>query len=436
MNFKNFSIILALLSFELKVFATPVNDATSVELSASEISDNEELNGVDAVELNSDNTYIVIEEELEATEVPTEIVVDDEATEVPTDSMTEITDLPCSDIQTCIGWMKDNKEILTTYDFDVPDEIFDVLLILGSDESNVENLQKNFETVSYGTKVDVNGHKMSVDIKGEEHNTTIVVLPGLGVISPVIYYKSLTEILANDYKVVTIEPFGYGLSDMVDEERTAENIISEVHECLQELGIAQYYLMGHSISGIYSLIYDNTYEDEVLGFIGLDNTPNNLEIKDDKNEAPAPSGIYTFSKILNKYHLWAILPDYVKEILMGVALEKKYQNYSEEDLADLASINDYRYENLNIIDESNHVNDSVASSKGMYFHCPLLMFVADETQGLLPEWTELHEEMIFNNPEKEIMDKSKVITLAETTHAFIHTQQKEVISEEIKQWII
>jgi len=433
MNFKNFSIILALLSFELKVFSTPLNDVTS-ELSASEISDIEELNDVDAVELNE------IEEELEATEIPTEILTeiptdfDDEATEVPTDSMTEITDLPCDDIQTCIGWMRDNKEVLVANGYDVPDEIFDYLLIQGIDEKNVEILQQNFEAVSYGTKVDVNGHEMSVNIKGEENNTTIVVLPGLGVISPVIYYKSLTEILANDYKVVTIEPFGYGVSDIVDEERNAENIVDEVHTCLQELGIDQYYLMGHSIGGIYSLIYDNTYEDEVLGFIGLDNTPNHLDKTEE--DVASPNGIYTFSKILNKYHLWALLPESLKEILMGIAQEKQYQNYSEEDLAALVSINDYRYENLNIVDESKHVSDNVASSKDMYFHCPILMFISEETQKILPEWIELHEEMINNNPEKELMNKSKIISLEETTHAFIHTQKKEVIAEEIKQWII
>jgi pimeloyl-ACP methyl ester carboxylesterase len=69
-----------------------------------------------------------------------------------------------------------------------------------------------------------------------------------------------------------IEPFGYGLSDQTQKERSTENIVSEIHEALQSLHIERYILMGQSISGIYSLDYVNQYPNEVRAFIGLDSS--------------------------------------------------------------------------------------------------------------------------------------------------------------------
>ena len=70
--------------------------------------------------------------------------------------------------------------------------------------------------------------------------------------------------------MITVEPFGYGLSDQVDTERSIENIIEELYTCLEEIGVHQYYLMAHSISGLYSLYYANTYLEKIHGFIGID----------------------------------------------------------------------------------------------------------------------------------------------------------------------
>jgi len=358
-----------------------------------------------------------------------------ETTEVPTDSVSDkekFSDLPCDDIQSCIDWMKENKEVLTAYGYNLPEEGFDYLLSQYQDEKNIEKLQRDFDAIDYGIKVDVNGRKMSVNIMGEVHNTTIVVLPGLTCPSPVIFYKSLTEILANDYKVVTIEPFGYGVSDLTDEERTAENIVSEIHECLQALGIDQFYFIGHSIGGIYSLLYDNTYQNEVLGFIGLDNSPNN----DEKFESPSyPDDLYPFAKIFSKYHLWGLLPEEYMKVFTRVNAEQEYQKYPEKELNYLIAINAYRYSNPTVLDETDHVEDIVASTKDLFFHCPLLMFTVSETQMNNENWTELHKKMINDNPNKEIIEKSDVIYLEGITHAFIHTQMKDEISKKIKEWI-
>ena len=56
------------------------------------------------------------------------------------------------------------------------------------------------------------------------------------------------------------------------EKRSIENIIEELYTCLEEIGVHQYYLMAHSISGLYSLYYANTYPEKIHGFIGIDSS--------------------------------------------------------------------------------------------------------------------------------------------------------------------
>ena len=64
---------------------------------------------------------------------------------------------------------------------------------------------------AYGQAVEVNGKTMVVDIQGVENETTIILLPGSASASPVLEFLPLAEALSKHYRVITIEPFGYGL---------------------------------------------------------------------------------------------------------------------------------------------------------------------------------------------------------------------------------
>lgn len=129
--------------------------------------------------------------------------------------------------------------------------------------------QKRMEP--YGQHVSVDGKQMNVSIQGQGEET-VVILPGYGTAAPGLDFKPLIAELSPYYKVVVIEPFGYGLSDQTEKERSTANIVSEIHQALQSLQINRYILMAHSISGIYSLGYVNQYPDEVRAFIGLDSS--------------------------------------------------------------------------------------------------------------------------------------------------------------------
>ncbi len=123
----------------------------------------------------------------------------------------------------------------------------------------------------YGQKVTVDGHDMNVMIAGEG-SEDIVLLPGFGTASPVLDFEPLVAELAQDHRVIVVEPFGYGLSDGTDRARTTDNIVTETHAALQVLGVDDYVLMGHSIAGIYGIQFANRYPDEVRAFVGIDSS--------------------------------------------------------------------------------------------------------------------------------------------------------------------
>lgn len=112
---------------------------------------------------------------------------------------------------------------------------------------------------------------MHVYTKGDGENT-IVLLSGLGTAAPVLDFEPLVNELAKNHKVVVVESFGYGWSNVTNKERTVENIVEGIRTALKSNIEGPYILMPHSISGIYSMYYANAYPDEVKAVIGIDFT--------------------------------------------------------------------------------------------------------------------------------------------------------------------
>ncbi|HKM34309.1 MAG TPA: alpha/beta hydrolase [Lachnospiraceae bacterium] len=121
-----------------------------------------------------------------------------------------------------------------------------------------------------GELVEVNGHNMSIYTEGEG-SKTLVFLSGGGTSSPILDFRSLYSLLSEDYKIVVVEKFGYGFSDIVDEERPIEVILGETRAALTAAGIeGPYVLCPHSMSGIEAIYWAQSYPEEVEAIIGLD----------------------------------------------------------------------------------------------------------------------------------------------------------------------
>ena len=121
-----------------------------------------------------------------------------------------------------------------------------------------------------GQIVKVDGHNMSVYAYGTG-DTTLVFMSGAGTCSPILDFKSLYSRLSDKYKIVVIEKFGYGFSDIVSKSRDIDSVLEDTRAALKAAGLnAPYVLCPHSMSGLEALYFAQKYPDEVSGIIGLD----------------------------------------------------------------------------------------------------------------------------------------------------------------------
>ncbi|MFF2089595.1 alpha/beta fold hydrolase [Paenibacillus sp. NPDC058174] len=258
---------------------------------------------------------------------------------------------------------------------------------------------------TYGQLVPVDGKQMNVLIQGSG-GETVVLLPGYGTGAPALDFKPLIEELSPHYKVVVIEPFGYGLSDVTDKERTVENIVNETHEALQQLNINRYILMGHSISGIYGLDYVNKYENEVTAFVGIDSSVPTQGGTDE----PVPTGTY---KQLKQSGFFRLLMKLTPSQLIAPDVD----DATKEQIRIISLKNSF---NNSVLNESEHIASNFKAVEKLSFpkNLPLIFFLQandTETEG----WIPLHEEQIKNSVH------GKVMTF-EGDHYLHHTRSKEI----------
>ncbi|WP_253468902.1 alpha/beta fold hydrolase [Paenarthrobacter sp. A20] len=227
---------------------------------------------------------------------------------------------------------------------------------------------------SYGQRVDIDGGQMNVFVSGA--GETIVLLPGFGTSSPVLDFAPLVRDLATDHRVIVVEPFGYGLSDGTDRERTTENIVQEVHQALAKLDVDRYILMGHSIAGIYGIEYAARYREEVAAFVGIDSSVPGQPGMDTQ----FPTGLLSAAKNLGLLRLAAAA---------GESYSDAYSAHSREQMKMLTNRNSISPTYLN---EMTHIRTNFERALGTGFpkDLPLLLFVVSEN-AKNPEWLGLHQ---------------------------------------------
>ncbi|MCK6073350.1 alpha/beta fold hydrolase [Paenibacillus silvae] len=266
---------------------------------------------------------------------------------------------------------------------------------------------------SYGQYVQVDGKKMNVSIQGDGEQT-IVLLPGQGTPTPVLDFKLLIDQLTSDYKVVAIEPFGYGLSDHTDKERTSENIVSEIHEAVEQLGLKRYILMGHSITGLYGVSYVKQYPDEVMAFVGIDSSVPNQPGMDAK--LPLKSMQFLQSSGLMRL---------IKKVSADPYDAMDYDEHTKEQMN---LISNQVSTNSTLINELRNLGSNFKNAENMIYprELPMLLFVQSNNDKN-PNWLPLHEEQIKQS------DQGKLIPM-EGSHYLHHTKYKE-IAEQFKEYM-
>lgn len=260
---------------------------------------------------------------------------------------------------------------------------------------------------SYGQSVTVDRKDMNVFIQGEGEET-IVLLPGYGTAAPALDFKPLIDELSPFYKVVVIEPFGYGLSDLTEKERSTENIVSEIHEALQQLHIERYILMGHSISGLYGLDYVNKFPDEVSAFVGLDSSVPTM------SEKKIDSSIIRTIKLLKKSGLARLQV----KLSDDPYAELPYDEKTKEQLKILKHKNMYNPSQLN---EAEMMYENFKAAKNLSFpkNLPVIFFI-QANHPVTDRWVPEHQKQIKDSVH------GKVMTF-EGDHYLYRTKAQEIV---------
>lgn len=265
----------------------------------------------------------------------------------------------------------------------------------------------------YGQLVDVDGTDMNVVISGSGAET-IVLLPGQGTAAPGLDFEPLVDELRDQYRVVVVEPFGYGLSDQTDVPRTSANIAGEVHAALQHLGIDRYVLAGHSIAGIYALEYLERFRAEVTAFIGIDTS---VPTQPGSDEPTPTDGVETLQALGILRLLTAIAPDPYEGL-----------PYDADTKRQLAILTNRNAMSPTLLDEIAHTpgNFKAARSQAFPADLPILMFVVGDDPEL-SDWVPLHEEQLAG------VDRGELVRL-DGGH-YLHHTEAAVMGEDIKRFL-
>ena len=121
-----------------------------------------------------------------------------------------------------------------------------------------------------GQMVSVNGHDMSVFVKGNGPQT-LVFLSGAGTASPILDFKDLYDGLSKQYKIVVVERSGYGYSEGTSKSRDVSEVLSETRQAIAKVHVSgPYIILSHSMASLETLLWQEKYPSEIKAIIGLD----------------------------------------------------------------------------------------------------------------------------------------------------------------------
>lgn len=270
-----------------------------------------------------------------------------------------------------------------------------------------------------GQLVEVDGHKMNIYIEGEGEQT-IVFLSGGGTCSPVLDFKSLYSLLSDDYKVVVVEKFGYGFSDVVDKERDVVSVLADTRAALAAAGVeGPYILCPHSMSGIEALYWAQQYPEEVSAIIGLDiAVPGAYE--DYKMNVP----MLKLSQFAARVGIIRLLPGVAESEAM------KYGTLTEEEKEIYKAVFFSRTATTTMMNEVSSIKESakVVDDAGVP-QVPMLLFVSN---GSGTGW----EEEAWRNYQKDYIREASNGRLVELNCShYVHDHEYELIAEQMADFI-
>ena len=262
-----------------------------------------------------------------------------------------------------------------------------------------------------GQMVSVNGHDMSVFVKGEGPQT-LVFLSGAGTASPILDFKDLYDGLSKQYKIVVVERAGYGYSEDTSKSRDVSEVLSETRQALARAHVSgPYIILSHSMASLETLLWQEKYPSEIKAIIGLD-----WALPESYSQLRMHSQILRMARLGSQLGLLRYIPSrlYVPNENLSSSDRRLYQRIAYRQILSQAMLN----ESLSVKENAKKVDDKIDSQ------IPTLLLVSNG------EGTSFSKEEWRNYAARFAKDQKNIeLTFYDAPHYLYHYQTKEVVAK-------
>ena len=262
-----------------------------------------------------------------------------------------------------------------------------------------------------GQMVSVNGHDMSVFVKGNGPQT-LVFLSGAGTASPILDFKDLYDGLSKQYKIVVVERAGYGYSEDTSKSRDVSEVLSETRQALAKAQVSgPYIILSHSMASLETLLWQEKYPSEIQAVIGLD-----WALPESYAHLKMHPQILRMARLGSQLGLLRYIPSrlYVPNENLSSSDRRLYQRIAYRQILSQAMLN----ESLSVKENAKKVDDKIDSQ------IPTLLLVSNG------EGTSFSKEEWRNYAARFAKDQKNIeLTFYDAPHYLYHYQTKEVVAK-------
>ena len=262
-----------------------------------------------------------------------------------------------------------------------------------------------------GQMVSVNGHDMSVFVKGNGPQT-LVFLSGAGTASPILDFKDLYDGLSKQYKIVVVERAGYGYSEDTSKSRDVSEVLSETRQALAKAHVSgPYIILSHSMASLETLLWQEKYPSEIQAIIGLD-----WALPESYSHLRMHSQILRMARLGSQLGLLRYIPSrlYVPNENLSSSDRRLYQRIAYRQILSQAMLN----ESLSVKGNAKKVDAKIDSQ------IPTLLLVSNG------EGTSFSKEEWRNYAARFAKDQKNIeLTFYDAPHYLYHYQTKEVVAK-------
>ena len=262
-----------------------------------------------------------------------------------------------------------------------------------------------------GQMVSVNGHDMSVFVKGNSPQT-LVFLSGAGTASPILDFKDLYDGLSKQYKIVVVERAGYGYSEDTSKSRDVSEVLSETRQALAKAHVSgPYIILSHSMASLETLLWQEKYPSEIQAVIGLD-----WALPESYSQLRMNSQILRMARLGSQLGLLRYIPSrlYVPNENLSSSDRRLYQRIAYRQILSQAMLN----ESLSVKGNAKKVDAKINSQISTL----LLVSNGEGTSFSKEEWRNYAAR--FAKDQKNIE-----LTFYDAPHYLYHYRTKEVVAK-------